>query len=72
MLSEVEKYQCIEMETVRRKMVGLLPLLFCKEEFLVVRRKGVCAHPGPEHPAARGGEASWDVKGTAFRAGNGA
>lgn len=24
--------------------------LFCKEEFLVVHRKGGCAHPSPEHP----------------------
>lgn len=45
---------------------------FYKGEFLVVHRKGVCAHPSPEHPAAWSGEASWDVKGTAFGSGNGA
>lgn len=69
MFLEVEKYQCIEMETVWRNTVGLL-LLLLQGEFLVLHRKGVCARPGPEHPAAWGGKARWAVKGTAFRAGN--
>ena len=62
--------------TLRWKLFGgtrwVCSHFFCKEEFLVVHRKGVCAQPSPEHTEAWGGEASWDMKGTAFRAGNGA
>lgn len=60
---EVEKYQCIEMETLWRNTVGLLPFLWQRGIFWLCAEREFVLSP-VRSILGRGG--SWDVKGTSL------